>query len=184
MPAQRRGAREAVGRLKAEETQADIARTYGVDPTTIGRLDFRPLRRLSTSYVCSRCQSERHLLNMSSSASDPDRTLHAAKWSRSLLRRQKIVAIWNARQAGGRAVVLSNDWRCNRAAGLPWLSFSCPACGQFGTLDLGTSISSLIPSVSCRRCSPSAPLARLEMLTAERPLALLAKLLLVGHTRA
>jgi DNA invertase Pin-like site-specific DNA recombinase len=29
---------EAVQRLAAGETQADIARTYGVDPTTIGRL--------------------------------------------------------------------------------------------------------------------------------------------------
>ena len=28
--------------------------------------------------------------------------------------------------------------------------------------------SSLIPSVSCRRCSPNAPFAKLEMLTAER----------------
>ena len=61
---------------------------------------------------------------------------------------QKIVAIWNARQAGG----------------LPWLSFSYPACGQFGSVDLrtldrhpGASISSLIPSASYRRCSPNAP---------------------------
>jgi hypothetical protein len=30
---------EAIERLRAGETQADIARTYGVDPTTIGRLD-------------------------------------------------------------------------------------------------------------------------------------------------
>jgi hypothetical protein len=62
------------------------------------------------------------------------------------------------------------------AAGLPWLSFSCSACGQFGSVDLrtldrhpGAAISSLIPSLSCRRCSPNAPFARLEMLTAERP---------------
>jgi hypothetical protein len=41
------------------------------------------------------------------------------------------------------------------AAGLPWLSFSCQACDQFGSIDLrtldrhpGASISSLIPSVS------------------------------------
>ena len=27
----------------------------------------------------------------------------------------------------------------------------------------------LIPSVSCRWCSPNAPFAKLEMLTAERP---------------
>ena len=30
--------REALARLAAGETQADIGRTYGVDPTTIGRL--------------------------------------------------------------------------------------------------------------------------------------------------
>jgi hypothetical protein len=30
-------------------------------------------------------------------------------------------------------------------------------------------ISSLIPSLPCRRCSPNAPFARFEMLTAERP---------------
>jgi DNA invertase Pin-like site-specific DNA recombinase len=29
---------EAVARLEAGETQADVARTYGVDATTIGRL--------------------------------------------------------------------------------------------------------------------------------------------------
>jgi hypothetical protein len=45
---------------------------------------------------------------------------------------------------------------------------------QFGSLDLrtldrhpGGAISSLIPSLSCRRCSPNALFARLEMLTAE-----------------
>ena len=30
--------REAIERLRYGETQADIARTYGVDATTIGRL--------------------------------------------------------------------------------------------------------------------------------------------------
>ena len=61
---------------------------------------------------------------------------------------------------------------CGRAT---WLSSSCPACGQFGSVDLRTlarhpsaAISSLVPSVSCRRCSPNAPFAKLEMLTAER----------------
>ena len=60
------------------------------------------------------------------------------------------------------------------AAGVPWLTYSCPACQQVGVVDLrtldrhpGASISSLIPLVSCRRCSPNAPFARLEMLTAE-----------------
>jgi DNA invertase Pin-like site-specific DNA recombinase len=34
--------REALKRLRNGETQADVARTYGVDPTTIGRLDSSP----------------------------------------------------------------------------------------------------------------------------------------------
>src|SRR5262249_24715006 len=89
---------------------------------------------------------------------------------------QKIVAICNARQAGGRELWFYPTIGAAIAAGLPWLNYSCPACGQVGCIDLRTldrhpraSISSLIPSVSCRRCSPNAPFARLEMLTAERP---------------
>jgi hypothetical protein len=89
---------------------------------------------------------------------------------------QKIVAIWNARQAGGRALWFYPTIGAAIAAGVPWLTYSCPACGQCSSLDLRTldrhpraSISSLIPSVSCRRCSPNAPFARLEMLTAQRP---------------
>jgi hypothetical protein len=87
---------------------------------------------------------------------------------------QNIVAIWNARQAGGRELWFYPTIGAAIAAGYPWLTFSCPACRQFGSLDLRTldrhpaaSISSLIPSVSCRRCSPNAPFAKLEMLKAE-----------------
>jgi hypothetical protein len=35
--------REAIQRLRNGETQAEIARTYGVDATTIGRLDCAPV---------------------------------------------------------------------------------------------------------------------------------------------
>jgi hypothetical protein len=89
---------------------------------------------------------------------------------------QKVVAVWNAHQAGGRALWFYPTIGAAIAAGLPWLSFSCPACGQFGSVDLrmldrhpGGAISGLIPSVSCLRCSLNAPFARLEMLSAERP---------------
>ena len=61
------------------------------------------------------------------------------------------------------------------AADFPWLSFSCPACGQFSSVDLrmldwheDTAISTIIRSVSCE-CSPNAPFAKPEMLTAKRP---------------
>ena len=89
---------------------------------------------------------------------------------------QKIVAVWNARQAGGRALWFYPTIGAAIAAGVPWLTYSCPACQQVGCIDLrtldrhpGASISSIIPSVSCRRCSPNSPFARLEMLAAERP---------------
>ena len=95
---------------------------------------------------------------------------------KALAEAQKIVAIWNARQAAGRALWFYPTIGAAIAAGLPWLSFSCPACGQYAWVDLrtldrhpGGAISSLIPSLSCRRCSPNAPFARLEMLTAGRP---------------
>jgi hypothetical protein len=43
-------------------------------------------------------------------------------------------------------------------------------CVDLRTLDRhpGGAISGLIPSISCRRCSPNAPFAKLEMLTTER----------------
>jgi DNA invertase Pin-like site-specific DNA recombinase len=40
---------EALQRLAAGETQADIARTYNVDATTIGRLEPRPFENASAS---------------------------------------------------------------------------------------------------------------------------------------
>ena len=89
---------------------------------------------------------------------------------------ERFVAIWNARRAGGRALWFYPTIGAAIAAGVPWRTYSCPACGQYGSLDLrtldrhpGGAISRLIPSLSCRRCSPNAPFATLEMLTAERP---------------
>src|SRR5262245_10194812 len=89
---------------------------------------------------------------------------------------EKIVAVWNARQAGGRALWFCPTIGAAITAGLPWLTYSCPAGRQFGSVDLrtldrhpGAAISSLIPSLSCRRCSPNAPFAKLEILTADPP---------------
>jgi hypothetical protein len=89
---------------------------------------------------------------------------------------EKIVAIWIARQAGGRALWFYPTIGAAIAAGFPWLSFSCPGCGMVGSVDVrkldrhpSASISSLIPSLSCRRCSPNPPFAKLESLTAAQP---------------
>src|ERR1700749_4019460 len=76
----------------------------------------------------------------------------------------KIVEIWNARQAGGRALWFYPTIGAAIAAGLPWLTFYCPGCTVVGSVNLrtldrhrGAAISSLIPSLSYRRCSPHAP---------------------------
>jgi hypothetical protein len=44
------------------------------------------------------------------------------------------MAIWNARQAGGRDL----RFYAAIAAGVPWLTYSCPACQQVGWVDLRT----------------------------------------------
>jgi hypothetical protein len=52
----------------------------------------------------------------------------------------------------------------------------CPACGQRGSIDLrmidrhrGASIEGLIPMLSCRRCSPHAPFAKIIGLRRRSP---------------
>src|SRR5215471_6555602 len=88
----------------------------------------------------------------------------------------RLVAGSNPARGATEIKYLANRQLLSIAAGLPWLSYSCPACNQVGsvgvrTLDRhsGAAISSLILSVSCRRCSPNAAFARIEMLTAEHP---------------
>jgi hypothetical protein len=52
---------------------------------------------------------------------------------KAIAKAQKIVAIWNARQADGRALWFYPTIGAASAAGLPCLTVSCPARGQFGT---------------------------------------------------
>jgi hypothetical protein len=56
-----------------------------------------------------------------------------------------IVAIWNARQAGGRALWFYPTIGAALAAGLPWLTFSCPACVAAA---LGAAFAILLATVS------------------------------------
>ena len=79
-----------------------------------------------------------------------------------------VVDIWNSRLAAGRELFLSPTIRAAILARKPYLKFYCPACHVTGRVDLrkidrhrGTSITSLIPALSCRRCVPNAPFARL-----------------------
>jgi len=90
-----------------------------------------------------------------------------------------VVDIWNSRLAAGRELFLSPTIRAAILAHKPYLTFYCPACHVTGRVDLrtidrhrGTSITSLIPALSCRRCVPNAPFVRLTGLEGapdERP---------------
>src|SRR5262249_37827690 len=88
----------------------------------------------------------------------------------------RLVAGSNPARGATEIKYLANRQLPSIAAGLPWLSYSCPACNQVGAGGVrtlrppsGAGVSRLILSVSCRRCSPNAAFARIEMLTAEHP---------------
>ena len=86
---------------------------------------------------------------------------------------RKIIGIWNGRLARGAELWFHPTIGAAIAAGLPVLRFVCTGCGIEGTVDLrtidrhrGATIESLIPSLSCRRCQPHPPFARLLGLSA------------------
>jgi hypothetical protein len=49
---------------------------------------------------------------------------------RPLQRFRKVAKIWNAGQAGGRALWFYPTIGAAIARGFPWLRFSCPVCAQ------------------------------------------------------
>jgi hypothetical protein len=79
-----------------------------------------------------------------------------------------VVEVWNSRLATGRELLFTPTIRAAIMAHTPMLTFSCPACGVTGTADLRkldrhpqTPVTSLIPSLSCQRCRPNPPFAKL-----------------------
>jgi hypothetical protein len=79
-----------------------------------------------------------------------------------------VVEVWNSRLAAGRELLFTPTIRAAIMARTPMLTFSCPACLVTGTTDLRkldrhpqTPVTSLIPSLSCRRCRPNPPFAKL-----------------------
>jgi hypothetical protein len=86
----------------------------------------------------------------------------------------QVVDIWNGRLAAGQELFFTPTIRAAILARTPILTFACPACGVTGKADLRkldrhpqTPVTSLIPSLSCQRCRPSPPFARLTSLSAD-----------------
>src|SRR5215204_4882503 len=79
-----------------------------------------------------------------------------------------VVAIWESRLAAAAELFFSPTIGAALAADKPVLGFYCPGCHVAGETDLRrfdrhpeTLIAKLVPAISCRRCSPYPPFARL-----------------------
>jgi len=85
-----------------------------------------------------------------------------------------VVDVWNSRLAAGQDLFFTPSIGAAIRGGKPLLAFYCPACGVSGTADLrrldrhpATPVTSLIPMLSCQRCRPQPPFARLTGLAAD-----------------
>lgn len=85
-----------------------------------------------------------------------------------------VVDVWNSRLAAGQDLFFTPTIGAAIRGGKPLLGFYCPACGVTGTADLrrldrhpAATVASLIPSLSCQRCRPQAPFAKLTGLAAD-----------------
>jgi hypothetical protein len=79
---------------------------------------------------------------------------------------------WNGHLAHGRNPLASPSIRAALATGHRYLFAFCPACRTERDIDLGaidahpeTAVASLIPRLSCGRCRPHAPFAKLRRLS-------------------
>jgi hypothetical protein len=86
------------------------------------------------------------------------------------------VEAWNAAIAARRRAFAVPSIGAALIAGKPWLAVYCPGCRSEGAVDLRTldrhtdaCLTSLIPALSCRACSPNPPFAELRGLSRFKP---------------
>lgn len=89
---------------------------------------------------------------------------------------KRIVELWSKRANAGRPVSFFPTVKTVLLAGTAVVEVLCPACQTIGTVDIRTldvhsemAISGLIPRLSCRRCCPNPPFAKLVGLRAGPP---------------
>jgi hypothetical protein len=85
---------------------------------------------------------------------------------------ERLVAVWNDRQARRMPLLFSPTIGAAIAARYWFLWVRCPACRTINAIDLRTvdrhpdaAVTSLIPWLSCRSCRPNAPFAELVRLS-------------------
>lgn len=89
-------------------------------------------------------------------------------------RARRIVQSWNDTAARGAPPEFFPTFQTALEAGCVSLDYQCPACRQSGTIDIRVAadrhhrrapVSALIPELSCQRCCPNPPFARLTELS-------------------
>jgi hypothetical protein len=95
--------------------------------------------------------------------------------ARELAYAAKVIDLWNARLKRGAVMLFAPTIGAAIEGGTPWLRFYCPACSIRGEIDLRKTnmhrqafVTSLIPMLSCQRCQPQPPFAKLTELGRER----------------
>jgi hypothetical protein len=85
---------------------------------------------------------------------------------------ERLIAIWNERQALRAPKIFSPTIGAAIKAGYWFLWVRCPACRTINAIDLrkldrhrDAAVSSVIPALSCRSCRPNAPFAELARLS-------------------
>jgi hypothetical protein len=81
----------------------------------------------------------------------------------------RVLSLWDARRERGDTLLFVPTIGAAITAERPFLTFHCPACRVHGRVDLRkqdrhpqTPVTSLIPSLSCQRCTPNPPFAKLD----------------------
>jgi hypothetical protein len=81
----------------------------------------------------------------------------------------RVLSLWDARRERGDTLLFVPTIGACITAERPILTFHCPACKIGGRVDLrkldrhpDTPVTSLIPSLSCQRCTPNPPFAKLD----------------------
>jgi hypothetical protein len=85
---------------------------------------------------------------------------------------ERLISTWNARQEACMPMLFSPTIRAARTACYWFLWVRCPACRTTTSIDLrtldrhpDTTVTSLIPALSCRSCRPHPPFAELVRLS-------------------
>jgi hypothetical protein len=105
-------------------------------------------------------------------AAEKDAAVRRATDARVLEDAERLITVWNERQAKRMPMLFSPTIGAAITARYWFLWVRCPACRTINAIDFRTldrhrdaAVTSLIPALSCRSCRPNAPFAELVRLS-------------------